>query len=154
MKYSTKFIGFSNEKLINDFKKRCYLYYDQKGNMRIQQIDSFRIYIYDSTHNRHYIYDNFGKCSISHIPGSPNKITGDTVKMIFKLQFKHLLRVSSITLKQLSEITGISVNTLYKYHEGLILPKMTNMIQIANAFDVPIDKFVPKKSKAGDWYEF
>ncbi len=154
MTYSTKFVGFKNEKLINDFKKRCYLYYDQKGNMRIQQIDDFRIYIYDSTHNRHYIYNSFGSSSITHIPGSPNKITGDTTKKMFSEELKYLMLVNSITVKDLSKKVGIPTSTLYKCYEGTFLPKITTMIQIANYFDVPIDKFVPKKSKAGDWYEF
>lgn len=154
MKYSCKFIGFKNEKLINNFKKRCYLYYDQRSDLRIQQIDDFRIYIYDSTHNRHYIYNDFGSGSVSHIPGSPNKITGDTIKAVFKMEFKYLLQVNSLTLKELSGLIDIPINTLYKYYEGLISPKMIAMLKIANYFDVPIDKFVPKKSKAGDWYEF
>ena len=63
----------------------------------------------------------------------------------------NLLKVRKLhgfTLHDLSEKTGIKINSLWRYEQGKIRPSVDNALKISNALNVPIEElFVNERRK-------
>lgn len=55
---------------------------------------------------------------------------------------EELMKKSNISIKELSELTGIPYNSLYNYKIGVSNPRSTNMTKICEIFNVTEKEFI------------
>lgn len=67
------------------------------------------------------------------------------VRLIFGLKLKQLRHTQNLSLKELSELSGISVSYLNEIEKGKKHPKSDKIVSLAQALEVPYDEMVSLK---------
>ena len=58
------------------------------------------------------------------------------------MNLRDVLQEHRMTIKEVAELTGISISTLYKYQEGSREPGIRRLIQIADVIGCTTDKLL------------
>lgn len=68
-----------------------------------------------------------------------------TIKEIFSRNLNRLLENAEISKIELSDWSGIPINTIYCYCRGLYLPSIENACKIAGVFRVSMEDLIKEK---------
>ena len=88
-----------------------------------------------------YSYSDLER-SIRKIPVNGNEMTEKECRKEFGYRLAQRLRLKGMTYNDLSEKTGISVNTICKYISGSMSPTFYKVDRIARALDCTTDYFM------------
>lgn len=110
---------------------------------KVEQFDTYELLI-TKKDGRRYLYDMLVQAT-RYLPKDKKDIS-DIDEKEYSVEFGYRLvarmRDKGMTLETLSEKTGISVSTLYRYLNGASIPNFYKVIQISKALDCDINEFL------------
>lgn len=87
-----------------------------------------------------YLYDKLTE-TYRFLPRDSHALTDEEIKREFTIRFRKMMKDRRMTQKELSQLTGISEQTISKYTNGTGFPTIVNLDRIAKALKCSADDF-------------
>lgn len=130
--------GFEEQELIDEFK----LYFPLIAEHAVEyEIKTYGLLLVILNDGSQLIFDWYDK-SILNLKDNLDDISEDAWRKHFRYKLVKLLRHRHMPQKVLSELTGISEQTLTKYTNGSATPSLYNARKIARALKVDVSELV------------
>lgn len=126
-----------DDRLYDDFI--FYTKIDESEIVDIKQLNMFDLQV--KLNDGIYIYDNFTN-GIRRLPDNIDNMTDKEMTNDFMYRLNAMRKRKGYTLKDLSEITGISLPTLSRYANGESTPTVINIRKLVEALHCRVEDLI------------
>lgn len=106
---------------------------------------SYNELLVTTSHGENFLYNDIKKSF--RLLSSDYDISKDSFSKEFGLKLARLMEARYISEVELSDMTGISVQTISRYINGRIIPTFYNVYLISLALDCSLDDFIYRRKK-------
>lgn len=126
-----------DDRLYDDFI--FYTKTDESEIVDIKQLNMFDLQV--KLNDGSYIYDNFTN-RIRRLPDNINNMTDKEMTNDFMHRLNAMRKRNGYTIKDLSEITGISLSALSRYANGECTPTVINIRKLVEALHCRVEDLI------------